>query len=122
MINRFSNYMKRGFVIGVLIACLGATTVFAQLDPGSFPIYQNGAQVGVIYVPDRAANSSLYAEHWILFPNYVYPNATNGVRTEIVSAERRYTSETDFFRSTPWGPGFRYVHVVSTDTTNLPGR
>ena len=122
MINRLTNYMRRSFAIGALIACLCATTAFAQLDPGSFPIYQNGAQVGVIYVPDRAANTSLYAEHWILFPNYVYPSATNGVRTEILPAEQRYTSEADFFRSAPWGPGFRYVHVASTDTTILPGR
>ena len=121
MINRFSNYMKRSFVIGVLIASLGATTVFAQIDPGSFPIYQNRIQVGVIYVPDRAANTSLYAEHWILFPNYVYPNATNGVTTEIMPAQQMYTSEADFFRRAPWGRGFRYVHVAATDTTILPG-
>ena len=121
---RFSSNMKKIFAGAALVACLGAfTIVSAQIDPFSYELVQNGVQVGIIYVPDRAPGTMLYAEHWILFPNYVYPGARNHIVTEIVPAERQfYTSEADFFRRAPWGTGFRYVHVASTDTTMLPGR
>ena len=116
--------MKKLTALFALIICLaGSTLLFAQLDPDWHAILQNGAQAGIIYVPERAAGSPVYAEHWILFPNYVYPNATNPVVTEIVpAAGSRYSSDEDFFRAAPWGTGYRYVRVLSYDTTTLPGR
>ncbi len=121
---RFSRNIKKIFAVAALAACLGAfSIVSAQIDPLTYELVQSGVPVGIIYVPDRAPGATLYAERWILFPNYVYPGANNHVVTEIVPAERQfYTSEADFFRRAPWGTGFRYVHVASTDTTMLPGR
>ena len=115
---------KKIFAVAALAACLGGFTIAsAQLDPGAHQIFQNGLQVGMIYVPNRDAGATLYAEDWILFPNYQYPNARNQVVTELVPDMRQsYTSEADFFRRAPWGTGFRYVHVASNDTTTLPGR
>jgi hypothetical protein len=106
----------------LLIACLNLSVAFAQLDPGMCGIYQNGAQVGEIYVPGRSSQS-LYVEHWILYPNYVYPNARNGIKTEIIpETNNSYTSEADFLTRAPFGPGYRYVRVTSNDTERLPGR
>ena len=57
-------------------------------------------------MPTRA-DSGLYAEHWILYPNYVYPNARKGIKAEIVpEANQTYTSEADFFGRAPFSAGF----------------
>jgi hypothetical protein len=78
--------------------------------------------VGEIHVPGKASQS-LYIEHWILYPNYVYPNAHNGIRTDILpDINLSYASEADFFAHAPFGPGYRYVRVTSDDTDLLPGR
>jgi len=117
----FTENIKRLAVVIALIACL-TTMASAQLDPGMCGIFENGVQVGEIYVP-RWASESLYVEHWILYPNYVYPNARNGVHVEIVpEPNAKYTSEADFFARAPFGPGYRYVRVTSNDTGLLPGR
>src|SRR2546422_759985 len=79
----------------------------AQIDPMKAPyyIYESGKMVGVIYVPDRASKE-LYIEHWVLFPNYVYPSGTNGQSITIVAnTEFRIDDEKAFFRSVPWGEG-----------------
>ena len=109
----------------VLVAGLAASVAFAQLDPGFHWIAQNGVRVGEIYVPPRA-NNGLYAEHWILYPNYVYPSPSNGVKTEIVpvadndSSNPKYKSEADFFTRARFGPGYRYVAVTANDSTRFP--
>jgi hypothetical protein len=106
-----------------LLLCLGSATLFGQIDPGVFQIFQNGALVGEIYVPARATDATEYAEHWILYPNYVYPSPANGIKNEIVPVLRQvYTSEADFYRRAPFGPGYRYVHTACSDTAMLPGR
>jgi len=121
---RMNQTMKRAIAV-VLLACLGATLAFAQLDGGTNMIVQNGVQVGEIYVPPHGSQG-LYAEHWILYPNYIYPNATNGVKTEIVPISNddpknpNYTSEADFFARAEFGAGYRYVHVTSNDSTRFP--
>jgi hypothetical protein len=92
---------------------------FAQVDPGTCKIYQNGVQVGEIYVPART-DQGLYVEHWILYPNYVYVGQ-GGAKMEIVPAAKQlYSSGADFFARAPFGPGYRYVHVTSEDGTHLP--
>ena len=120
MNTRWNQMMKRSVALALLLACLGALTAgFAQLDPGSCGIFQNGQKVGEIYVPVRL-DQGLYAEPWILYPNYAYPNARNSVKTEIIpDAGATYTSEANFFARAPFGPGYRYVYV-SNDSTHLP--
>jgi hypothetical protein len=118
------NIGKRLFALALLMVCLGgASLVFGQVDPGWFQIFQNGVLVGEIYVPSRTADTPQYAEHWILYPNYVYPSPANGVKDEVVPFPRQvYTSEADFYRRAPFGPGYRYVRTACSDTTTLPGR
>ena len=116
---RFTRPLKRFAAVLALLACVGSMAI-AQAPPGLFKIYQNGVEVGEIYTP-QCASRSLYVEHWILYPNYVYPNARNGIKTEIVpDADASYASEADFFARAPFGPGYRYVHVTSEDGTQLP--
>jgi hypothetical protein len=106
----------------LLVACVSTPVAFGPLDPGDCRIYQNGVRVGEIHVPGKASQS-LYIEHWILYPTYVYPNTCNGIRTEIVpDTNLSYTSEADFFARAPFGPGFRYVRVTSNDPDIMPGR
>jgi|SRR5215469_15252034 len=103
-----------------LVASLGASLAFAQFTPDWYKIYEDGVQVGEIYVPQWGI-SSRYDEHWILYPNYVYPSPRTGVRAEIVpEPHSSYASETDFFARVPFGPGYRYVHVTSEDSAQLP--
>jgi hypothetical protein len=111
----------KGIGAAVLLACLAASMAFAQTDPSLHLILQNGVQVGEIYSPPRA-DQGLYVEHWILYPNYVYPSADNGIKTEIVPAPiaTNYKSEADFFARAPFGPGYRYVHVLCNDSTHFP--
>ena len=84
-------------------------------------LYQGGAIVGVIYVPQRGADTSVYEEYWIMSNRYVYPSAKNKVPTEIVpSAGYHYTSLTDFLTKAPWGDGYHYVTVVAFDGATRP--
>ena len=57
----------------VLLASLCILThAFAQLDYDTYDIYQGGNIVGVIYVPQRGPDPSVYAEYWIMSNWYVY--------------------------------------------------
>ena len=106
----------------LLVACVSTPVAFGPLDPGDCRIYQNGVRVGEIHVPGKASQS-LYIEHWILYPTYVYPNTRNGIRTEIVfDTSLSYTSEADFFARAAFGPGYRYIRVTSNDMDRMPGR
>jgi hypothetical protein len=112
--------MKRGVALALLLVCLGACLMFAQVLPDErAAIIQNGVQVGEIYVPPQS-DRGLYVEHWILYPNYVYPNARNGVKTEIVPIANPYTNEEDFFARAPFGPGYRYVEATCNDSPRFP--
>jgi hypothetical protein len=57
----------------VLLASLCILTpAFAQLDYDTYDIYQGGNIVGVIYVPQRGPDPSVYAEYWVMSNWYVY--------------------------------------------------
>ncbi|MGH9768201.1 MAG: hypothetical protein ACREAB_12265 [Blastocatellia bacterium] len=111
--------------VAIFITVAQAFPTKAQLDPTPwYEIFQNGIKTGEIYVPDRDLKAVHYAEHWVLFNNYVYPGRDPELVTTIRVGRGRggYESEADFFARAPWGPGFRYVRVDSTDTDKLPGR
>ena len=114
------SHLLRAAVVCTLLFAL-CTGAFAQLDPGDYVIYQNGRIVGEIYVPARDAKATLYTEHWVLSPDYQYPNARNQVKMEITPAVgQMYSSERDFFNRVRFTPGSRYVQVISNDTAQLP--
>ena len=114
-------------VISSLLALVFALSLvlpaYAQLDPGSYVVRQNGIQVGVIFVAPRYPEAIQYVEHWVLYDNYVYPGKDASLVTSFTTFKQAsYRSEADFFARVPWGKGFRYIRVDSTDTDRLPGR
>ena len=108
-----------------LLLARSAPPAHAQLDPTggrSLEIWQGGEKVGEIYVPVRPAGATTYAEHWVLFPGYVYPSGDGKVEVALRPGGPAYRSEADFFARVPFAPGSRYVRVQSDDTDRLPGR
>lgn len=109
-------------LIGVIVAALAVISpLAAQLDYDTYDIYQGGSIVGVIYVPQRGPDTSVYAEYWIMSNRYVYPSEKNPVTTQIVPSNGyHYTSLTDFLTKAPWGDGYHYVTVTAFDRTSRP--
>ena len=78
----------------------------AQIDPQRIYFYENGIRVGEVYVPDRAPGQAEYLEHWVLYPNYLYPGPRFIGALQIVpSSEKPYASESEFFRTVPFAKG-----------------
>jgi hypothetical protein len=92
----------------------------AQVTPEikTFAVYEEGVLVGEIFRIDQ--DPSQYSEHWVLYPNYVYPSEKNGLSLEIRPGFREYRSTDDFFRRVPWGEGSRYVKTDCFDGNQLP--
>lgn len=113
---------RRSVLLCVLLAALSVCTpLMAQLDYDTYDIFQNGANVGVIYVPVRGADPSVYAEYWIMSDRYQYPSERNHVTTEIRhSTGYHYTSLADFLDKAPWGDGYHYVVVTAFDRMTKP--
>jgi len=106
----------------ILLAVLSfINPAFAQLDYDTYDMFQGGNIVGVIYVPQRGPDTSVYAEYWVMSNRYVYPSEKNPVETTIKpTSGYHYTSLTDFLAKVPFGDGFHYVTVVAFDRTSLP--
>ena len=111
-----------GFCLALVCALTLTSKAKAQLDSGNFNLLQNGTKVGEIYVPQHEPGAINYVEHWVLFNNYEYLGKDPSLVTTIVAGRSNYESEEDFFKRVPWGPGYRYVRVDSTDTDKLPGQ
>lgn len=89
----------------------------AQLEVGVMGIYQNGQEVGRIYVPSRGAKDDTYVEHWVLYPGYVYPSKHRpGLETLIVPLEETFASLADFKNSLKLEPGSRTIEVLAHET------
>ncbi len=101
---------------------VGASNAPAQLpvDPSSVAIRQHGHVVGEIYregdQPDH------YVEHWVLFPDYVYPSGVNQVETTLVPGHHAYENAADFLAHVPFENGSRSVKVDCNDGESIPGR
>src|SRR5262245_19644304 len=119
---QLSRRIRRAAVLmAAVLALLSASPAQAQLDPGNFDLYQNGARVGEVYVPSCPSTGSCL-EHWVLFRGYVHPGPGAPVQTTILPVRGRYTSEADFFARVPWGEGFHYARVSTSESDTLPGR
>jgi len=122
MIQRLIQARRKFALLCVLLAALSiCTPLFAQLDYDTYDIFQNGINVGVIYVPVRGADPSVYAEYWIMSDRYQYPSEKNPVATTIKSSrDRHYTSLTDFLTNAPWAEGYHFLTVEAYDRTTRP--
>jgi hypothetical protein len=81
-------------------------------------IFQEGVLRGEVMRVD--GDDSNYVEHWVLYPDYVYPSARNRVATQILPGIKRYAGLEDFFARVPFEKGARYVKVICEDGTVLP--
>ena len=112
------------FAIPALIAAIfGFGIVRAQVNPDvKVYLVENGANVGEIYVPERAPDATEYYEHWVLSPNYQYPGPKFMGKMQVTPSptERPYASEADFFRNVPFPAGSKYVRVFAQEYSALP--
>ncbi len=118
--------MKRSNLIWLLVSTIAVSTVslreaVAQIDPGLYGIEQGGKRVGVIYAPARTAGTTVYAEHWVLFSDYVYPDDKNRVET-VIKAEPKnaFSSEKEFLGRYQIPTGGKYIRVDSSEFSKFP--
>ena len=89
----------------------------AQMEVGVMGIYQNGKEVGKIYVPPRSPKDVTYAEHWVLYPDYIYPSKNiPGFETVIIPLKEGFSSLAEFQKNTRLEPGTRSIEVLSQET------
>jgi hypothetical protein len=115
-------YLLPALMLAIL-AAVSLRPAKAQLDIGNrIYLTENGARVGEVYVPERAAGQIEYVEEWVLFPNYRYPGPSfMGMLNIIPSAtERPYSSQEDFLQNVPFPKGSKYVRVSAQEFTALP--
>jgi hypothetical protein len=122
MIQTFFTARRVLSAVWLLLASLCTLTpANAQLDSGTFQILQGGVVVGLIYVPERGPDPSIYAEYWVLSSHYTYPGVKTMVTTQIVPlATNPYTSLQNFLAKAPWAEGYRFVTVAAKDSELLP--
>ncbi|MFO0649065.1 MAG: hypothetical protein U0326_22680 [Polyangiales bacterium] len=94
----------------------------AQIDPyrQSYGVYERDLLVGEIFRDET--DPAHYSEHWVLYPEYVYPGASNGLSVVIRPSGMSYENLSDFFRRVRWDRGSRYVETVCNDGASLPVR
>jgi hypothetical protein len=101
---------------------LGTSSAPAQMpvDASSVAIRQHGHVVGEIY--REGDQTDHYVEHWVLFPDYIYPSGVNQVETTLVPGHHAYANAADFLAHVPFEKGSRYVDVDCDDGVSIPGR
>lgn len=96
---------------------LNSAPSLAQLEHGVMGLFQNGKEVGRIYVPARHSHDDTYVEYWFLYPNYVYPGKDlPGFETVIVPLAEKFSSLAAFRNSMQFEPGTRSIKVLSHET------
>ncbi|CAH1196992.1 conserved exported hypothetical protein [Candidatus Nitrotoga sp. BS] len=102
--------------LAIPLLCLSKASQ-AQLEVGVMGIYQNGKEVGRIYVPPRHAKDDTYAEHWVLYPDYLYPSKYRpGLETVLVPMGESFSSREDFDKSFVAEPGSKIVDVLAHES------
>ncbi len=100
-----------------LILLLSPSISRAQMEVGVMGVYQNGKEVGRIYVPPRNAKDNTYVEHWVLYPGYLYPGKKRpGFETLIVPLHESFSSLSAFKNSLVLEPGSRIIEVLSHES------
>ncbi len=109
-----SNVLFAGLSLAMLLA---PTVSQAQMEVGVMGVYQNGKEVGRIYVPARGAKDETYAEHWVLYSDYVYPSKHRmGLETVIVPLDERVESLAAFKKGLAAEAGAKYIDVLSHES------
>jgi hypothetical protein len=105
------------WLASLLALSLSPAPALAQMERGVMGIFQNGKEVGRIYVPARNAKADTYAEYWFLYPDYVYPGQDRpGLETVIVPLKEDFPSLVEFRKTMKFMPGTRAIQVLSHET------
>ena len=105
-----------------LTAAALATAVFAQVpvDTGIWVI-ESRMTLGEIYRAPGPSDATIYTEHWILRPGYVYPGPKSMTTLTLQPMPATdYKSEDDFFRRASFPEGSKYVRVTAEEFDSLP--
>lgn len=104
-------------VAALLLAPTGAG---AQIDPFFvYCVYDGGVEVARIYRTE--ATPTVYTEHWVLQPSYVFPNGENGRRLVIRPINTSYRNVSDYLAAT-FTRGCTYIKGYTTHAPAIPGR
>lgn len=107
-------------LLSLVFVCCFQSIAKAQLDTGTAEIRQDGKRVGLIFVADRFEDELTTIEHWVLFPDYVFPGAQNqDVVTKIRVTKKQFIDLEDFLDNVPFGEGYRYQKVISIESKGL---
>lgn len=110
------------FILTAVLVALVSGAVWAQVDPGfKFNLYQNGTQVGEVFVPERDTNAA-YTEHWVLYGNYQYPGPryVGELLLTPISSQGPYNNVDELLGAAPVGSKHVTVDVLEFDS--IPGR
>jgi hypothetical protein len=121
--NTIRKYAFTALALAVLMGGILPPPVRAQLDPDvRIYLYENGIRVGEVFVPERVEGQTQYVEHWVLYPNYMYPGPRYIGALQVVPSmtEKPYDSEADFFSRVPFEKGSKYVRVTAQEYNYLP--
>lgn len=91
-----------------------ATPARAQIDPGCF-VYEvrlDDVDAGRIFRTETSPH--VFTEHWVLFANYVFPNAENRLHLTIRQGTQQFRTVAEYLAATV-RPGTRYIKAYTTD-------
>ena len=112
----------RTLLLAVALVVIGAAFLIAQIpiDTG-LVLLAAGYEVGEVYRAPGNPEATVYVEHWVLRPGYVYPGPKTLVTLNLVpKAKTPYSSEEEFFRNASFPKGSKYVKVTAEEFTKLP--
>jgi hypothetical protein len=112
----------RILMLAIATVVIGAALLVAQVpvDTG-IVLIEAGIELGEIYRGPGPADASVYTEHWILRPGYVYPGPKTLTTLNLVpKASTPYSSEEDFFKNASFPKGSTYVRVTAEEFDRLP--
>lgn len=112
----------RILTVAIASVLTGATLLLAQLPVDTnIVMFESGNEVGEVYRGPGLADASVYVEHWILRPGYVYPGPKTLVTLDLVpKSVTPYRSEEDFFRNAWFPKGSKYARVTAEEFNHLP--
>ena len=121
-IGRLAAHLALAAAAGLGALTLGAGPAAAQVDPNYHDVLQQRdgrlQKVGAVFMPDKVDRTN-YVEHWVLYPGYVYPSATNRVAMTVQPARSDIDTEAEFFAQR-FPEGSRYVKVFASESEVVP--
>jgi hypothetical protein len=106
----------------VVVLAAFTAMLFAQVPPDvKIRLFESGNEVGLVYRASGPEDATVYTEHWILYPTYVYPGPRSLATLKLTpESSTPYRSEGEFFKRAPFPKGSKYVRVTAEEFKELP--